>query len=72
MCVSVHILQYMCDCTCIITNLSVLQYIQLHFHFQDIKKKISKCKDEKSIILDLSKCDVSDYVVSNKCLVYSI
>ena len=26
---------------------------------QDIKKKVSKCKDEKATILDLSKCDVS-------------
>ena len=30
---------------------------------QDIKKKIKDCKDEKSTILDLSKCDVSQYHV---------
>ena len=57
----------------------MLQYMYLYIcyntcdcvSFQDIKKKISKCKEEKSIILDLSKCDVSGCVVSNKCLVYS-
>ncbi len=30
---------------------------------QDIKKKISKCKDEKSPHLDLSKCDVSQQLL---------
>ena len=31
--------------------------------FQDIKKKIKDCKDDKSPILDLSKLDVSQYHV---------
>ena len=35
---------------------------------QDIKKKISKCKDEKSVILDLSKCDVSIYTFHSHTL----
>ena len=40
-----------------------LQQVCICVIFQDIKKKIKDCKDEKSTILDLSKCDVSQYYV---------
>ena len=40
-----------------------LQQVCICVIFQDIKKKIKDCKDDKSTILDLSKCDVSQYYV---------
>lgn len=51
-------------CTYLLSNRFLVKFdiFDISCLLQDIKKKISKCKEEKSPILDLSKSDVSFHV----------